>query len=92
MRSYRCAVLRCARRPADFRRAAELAYGEDDDGREKLAHQITHDGEQQEWLYAHGVKGWFAGGERLKGLVGEHGHDQSANYADQDRKLDAGFP
>ena len=51
----------------DFRRAAELAYGGAKPASAKLAHQIAHDREQQEWLAAHGEKARFTGGERLKG-------------------------
>ena len=47
----------------DFRRAAELAYGGAKPVQAKLAHQITHDREQQQWRAAHGE----TGGERLKG-------------------------
>jgi hypothetical protein len=51
----------------DFRRAAELAYDGAKPVQAKLAHQIAHDREQQEWLAAHGEKARFTGGERLKG-------------------------
>jgi len=47
----------------DFRRAAELAYGETKPAQAKLAHQIAHDQEQQQWLSLRRE----TGGERVKG-------------------------
>jgi tetratricopeptide (TPR) repeat protein len=51
----------------DFRRAAELAYGNPVPEAAKLSHQSLHDREQQAWRAAHGEMGRIVGGERLTG-------------------------
>ncbi len=52
---------------SDFRRVAELAYGDAAPAQNKPAHQIAHDREQQQWRAAHGGSTRFVGGERLSG-------------------------
>ena len=51
----------------DFRRAAELAYGDAVPESAKLSHQSLHDRQQQAWRAAQGETERIAGGERLAG-------------------------